>query len=75
MMIMWCAVVYNSITLCTMVCNGFLGRFPRGDLQAVNSDISLSLVHLRSMSGWESFMERDIPWRLIFDCDIPKEGT
>jgi hypothetical protein len=74
MMIQWCAVVYNSIHLCTVVCSGFLGCFPWGDLQTGTSDISLSLVHPGSVSGWTSFMERYISQRLIFDSDITRVG-
>jgi hypothetical protein len=29
MRMQWCVVVYNSIQLCVVVHNGFLGRFPR----------------------------------------------
>jgi hypothetical protein len=75
MMIQWYEIVYNNIQGCAVVYNGVLGRFPQGDLKTRNSDISSSLVHPGLMSGWMSFMESNIPWRLIFDWDITIAGT
>jgi hypothetical protein len=51
------------------------GMIPLGRPPDRTSDISLSLVHPGSMSGWMSFMERNIPQRLIFDWDITRAGT
>jgi len=73
-MIPWCAVVYDNIHWCMMVCNGFLGHFPLGDLQTKTLEIPLSLVDLGSMSGWMSLMESYIPQRFIFEWGITRVG-
>jgi hypothetical protein len=71
-------MVHSGMQQYTMVYDSvkwFLGYFRLGDLQTGTSDISLSLVHPRSMSGWTSFMKRNIPWSLIFEWDITRAGT
>jgi len=68
-------VGYNNIKRCTMVCSGVLGCFPLGNLLTETLDISLSLVHQGSMSGWTSLMERYMPQRFIFEWDITRART
>jgi hypothetical protein len=71
-------VVCSSIHIYTMVYGGVqcvfgtfsLGRPPDRDFRYI-----IELVHLGTISGWTSLMERNIPRRIIFDWDITRVGT